>query len=111
MSASDAINLEIAAQMPWLTAEPGSIWEITGTYTGSRGTFTDCLAMVWPHDITEGHVLFSFISPALASVVKDVIPPNQISRARRLVLVHANEPRTAYYVDDQDLIDRAEGKP
>lgn len=101
----DAINLEIAARMPWLTAEPGSIWEITGTYLGGVGTFTDCLAMVWPYDITDGHVLFSFISPALSSVSKDVIGPDQISRARRLVLVHADDPRTAYYVDDQDLID------
>ncbi|MFC4373308.1 hypothetical protein ACFO5K_04265 [Nocardia halotolerans] len=87
---------------PWNSPEPGSIWEITGTYTDG-GTFTDCLAMVWPYDITEGHVLFSHIAPALASVTKDIISPDMITRARRLVLVHADNPRTAYYLDDQDL--------
>ena len=92
---------------PWHSAESGSIWEITGTYTDG-GTFTDCLAMVWPYDITDGHVLFSHIAPALTSVTKDLISPDMITRARRLVLVHAHTPRTAYYVDDQDLIDHAE---
>lgn len=102
---ADAINFEIAARMPWIYAEPGSIWEITGTYPGG-GTFTQCLAMVCPLEMTDGHRVFMLIAPSIADGMP--IPPDRISHATRLILVHADQPRTAYFAVDQDLIDRAE---
>lgn len=106
----EAVNLELATRMPWLVAEPESIWEITGTYRTGKGSFEECLAMVLPYEMTGGHRLFTLIHPGVASTDPEdfdrLIAPDQISRARRLVLVHAGEPRTAYYSDEQDLVDR-----
>lgn len=101
---AEAINLEIAARMPWIYAESGSIWAITGTFPDGKGTFTDCLAMVCPPQMTDGHRVFMFAAPSIADGTP--IPPDRISHARRLVLVHADDPRTAYFAVDQDLIDR-----
>ncbi|MEU2043621.1 hypothetical protein [Nocardia niwae] len=105
-----AVNLEVVARMPWLLAEEESIWLITGTYGHDLGSFTNCLAMVAPFDTTDGHRLFTLIHPNLQPCPgspMQYIAPNQISHARRMVLVYADDPRTAYRVDDQDLLDRA----
>ncbi|WP_280320066.1 hypothetical protein [Nocardia wallacei] len=100
----EAINLELAARMPWLYAESESIWAITGTHHNGRDTFTNCLAMVMPFYATDGHRLFVLIQPQLND--QRPIPPDRITHARRLILVHADEPRTAYFADEQDLVDR-----
>ncbi|WP_405137454.1 hypothetical protein [Nocardia sp. NBC_01388] len=109
---SEAVNLELAVRMPWLVAEPESIWVITGTYRSGKDRFTDCLAMVLPLEITDGHRLFQLIHPAIVDTdpanPDRLIAPNRITHGRRLVLVHAEEPRTAYWADEQDLIDRGE---
>lgn len=102
---TEAINLELASRMPWLYAEPESIWEITGSYVNGQDTFTGCLAMVLPFDTTDGHRLFALIHPNLQSTsYTELIPPDRITHARRLVLVHADEPQTAYFEDEQDLV-------
>lgn len=88
---------------PWLDAEPESIWEISGSTPGGD-TFTACLAMVAPFTMTAGVRLFILIGPALHG--SPPIAPDRIAHARRLVLVHADEPRTAYFEDEQDLADR-----
>lgn len=107
---SEPFNVELAARMPWLLAEPESIWVITGIYTRSGGTFADCLAMVLPFEHTAGARFFVLIHPSLHESLDSpdrLIAPNQITRARRLILVEGDDPRTAYYEDDQDFIDRA----
>lgn len=101
---TEAVNLELAARMPWLTAEPESIWEITGTYANGRDTFSQCLAMVMPFYITDGARAFVLIHPGVRS--DELIPPDRITHAKRLMLVPADEPRRAYFADEQDFITR-----
>lgn len=87
---------------PWLTAEPQSFWDISGQYPYGR-SFTHCLAMVLPHDVTDGHRLFELLPPAGFGLGSH-ISPNWITHARRLVLVEASEPRVTYFEDEQDLL-------
>lgn len=58
---------------PWMNAEEWSIWEVSGTYGGSHGTFTQCLAVALPHYATGGHVLFKMIG-----TLDDIITPEDI---------------------------------
>ncbi|MGW4774203.1 hypothetical protein ACWEO2_39945 [Nocardia sp. NPDC004278] len=105
-----AVNLEIVSRMPWLLAEEESIWSITGSYGGDNGAFKDCLAMVLPFGTTDGHRLFVLIHPnqhTNPTFAFRFITPDRISRARRLVLVDADDPKTAHFADEQDLVDRA----
>ncbi|WP_194838611.1 hypothetical protein [Nocardia sp. XZ_19_369] len=109
----EAVNLEIVARMPWL-AEPESMWSITGTYGRGAGTFHDCLAMVAPFDTTDGHRAFVLIHPdehADPDCPGRLIAPNQISHARRLLLVDADDPRTAHFADEQHLLDHTRDRP
>lgn len=110
----EAVNLELAVRMPWLAAEPESIWAITGTYRDGQGTFTDCLAMVLPEWMTEGHRLFQLIHPVAVNIdptdPNRLIAPDQISRARRLLLVYADDQRTAVRALEQDLIEQEENR-
>lgn len=104
---ADAVNLEIAAAMPWLRAAEESIWEISGTYPDG-GTFENCLASVLPAYVTGGPVVFVFMGASgLISPWNAPITPDRISSACELILVDANHPREAYYVRDQPTIDRA----
>lgn len=96
----------VLARKPWLTAESESIWDITGAYRGG-GKFRNCLAMVLPFDITEGHRLFVLIHPNFHEShlsTHGMIAPEQITHARRLILVEANDPTEAYFSDEQDFI-------
>ncbi|MEV4127103.1 hypothetical protein [Nocardia sp. NPDC049707] len=88
---------------PWLAAEPESIWDITGEYPYG-GTFTNCLALVLPLHVTDGHLLFEFLPPAGGYGLGSHISPNWITHARRLILVEANNPTEAYFADEQDFI-------
>lgn len=100
----ETVKPELAMRKPWLVAEPESIWEVTGQHLNSRDTFTNCLAMALPHYVTAGERGFAFIQPQLGD--QRLIPPHCITHARRLVLVHADEPGTAYYADEQSLVGR-----
>lgn len=87
---------------PWLDPEDFSVWSASGTYPGGRGTFTDCLIVSVPRFATGGGPLFRMFPP-----LDDLIDPEWIERATRLLLVHAGDPARAYYEDDQAFIDAA----
>ncbi|WP_068059278.1 hypothetical protein [Nocardia xishanensis] len=87
---------------PWLAAEPQSIWDITGDYPYG-GTFTNCLALVLPLHVTDGHLLFELLPPAAG--FSSHISPDWITSARRLILVDAQNPTEAYFADEQDFLD------
>lgn len=95
--------LHAEAQMlmsrPWDAAESESIWEISGLYPKKGGSFKTCLAIAMPHYATGGEVLFKMIG-----AMDDLISPAWITRARLLILVHANAPETAYYTADQEYL-------
>lgn len=86
---------------PWDVAESESIWSISGEYPKGRGTFTSCLAIALPHYATGGNVVFKMVG-----ALDDLISPAWITSAKLLVLVHANDPSTAYYEADQEYINR-----
>lgn len=99
---STDLHIELAARMPWLHAQPDSMWEVTGK--SSSGTFTDCLARVLPPSITgdENMPVFEVLIYAQLGYF---VPASSITKARELLLVLADEPGTAYYVDDQPTLD------
>ncbi|MBF6358151.1 hypothetical protein IU449_27010 [Nocardia higoensis] len=99
MTEHDMLTL---ARKPWLTAECLSLWDITGNYPYG-GTFTHCLAIVLPREHTDGHLLFDLV-PSSGFGLGSYIAPDWITHARRLVLVEAQDPREAYFADEQDLL-------
>lgn len=97
---------EAAARKPWLYAEGLSWWCVTG-YIAERHTFTDCIAQVVPADITgvedgDGPALFSVY---MVGTKPHLVDADQITHARRLVFVLADDPSTAYYADEQAFLD------
>ncbi|MEV4241691.1 hypothetical protein AB0J47_41835 [Nocardia sp. NPDC049737] len=104
-----AVNVELVARMPWLVAAPESIWSISGTFGDELGSFIDCLAMVLPYDPATSAPVFVLIHPnshtSLTSPMR-YIAADKVFRATQLVLVHADEPREAYWMDEQDVVDR-----
>lgn len=100
---SNDAHTELAARMPWTVAQEGSWWEVTGART-PKWRFTDCLARALPTAIT------GVDEPAFEVMVYGdpyVVPASAISHATELILVHAQDPRQAYYVRDQESVDRA----
>jgi hypothetical protein len=98
----EALAQEMTARRPWTKAEGESIWNINGCTPGPRGTaFTDCLAVVLPEYVTGGPVLFKMIG-----ALDDLISPDWITSAKELMLVHVDDTRSAYYSDDQKIIDQ-----
>ncbi len=100
---SGDLHTELAARMPWLHAQPDSMWEVTGRQS-SGGQFTDCLARVLPPSITGTDV------PVFEVLIYGggyCVSASAITRARELLLVEASDPRTAYYVRDQATLDGA----
>lgn len=97
-------NTEIVAAAPWLTAAPDSMWEVDGTYGNDQGTFIRCLARVLPETITGSEEPFFEV---LIYGRSNVVPASAITRATELLLVYANNPREAYYLGDQDTVDRS----
>lgn len=94
---------EIAARMPWTVAPPESWWSVSGQ-VNPRHTFTDCLARVLPPHVTGTD------APVFEVLVYGdplIVPASSITRAQELLLVHADAPRAAYYVRDQDTINAA----
>jgi hypothetical protein len=99
-----ALTLDLRATKPWHFAEPDSIWEITGTYPNGRDTFTSCLARVLPSTVTGTDApLFEL----LVYGERSTVCASDITAARELLLVHASEPLTTYYVRDQPILDEA----
>lgn len=78
--AQEVIALHLKAH-PWLNAEPGTIWSITGA-VGEHHTFRDCLAIVLPASVTGGSTLFAMLPP-----LDYVVPPGQIAHAIEYRLV------------------------
>jgi hypothetical protein len=99
---SDLLHAEAQMIMarPWDKAESESIWEINGVFPKKSGSFENCLAIALPHYATGGEVLFKMIG-----ALNDLISPSWITSAKLLVLVHADDPTTAYYADDQEYIE------
>ena len=98
---------EAAMRKPWLYAEGESWWTATG-YFGPNHEFTDCIAQVVPPSITgvddgDGPALFSV---TMLGGKTYLVSADQITHARRLVFVLADEPATAYYTDEQEFITR-----
>lgn len=100
---SDLAHAEAQMLMarPWDAAESESIWVISGLYPRA-GAFENCVAIALPHYATGGEVLFKMIG-----ALDDLISPAWITSAKLLVLVHADDPRTAFYSADQEYIDKA----
>lgn len=88
---------------PWESAEPESLWEITGAYPGVRGTFTACLAITLPQHVTGSQrPLFVFIG-ALAE--NEPVIPAWITHARPLLLVHRDKPGEPYWEEDREWME------
>lgn len=96
---------ELARQKPWLVAEGESWWLITGHYKDG-GTFTNCFAEVVPKWALDEDGLPVF-QMTIWGGETHLVSADQISHARRLLLVLADDPLTAYHDDEQDYIDAA----
>ncbi|MCD4535666.1 hypothetical protein LRP67_16355 [Nocardioides sp. cx-169] len=98
---STELHIELAARMPWLSAEPDSMWVASGK--SPHGSFTDCLVRALPPMVTgsETPVFEVLIYAQLGYCV----PASSVTTAKELLLVMADDPRTAYYVDDQPTLD------
>ncbi|GAA0897872.1 hypothetical protein [Pseudonocardia zijingensis] len=97
------VEQQMLMARPWEAAEPESLWEITGEYPGGKHSFTECLAITLPEHVTGSErPLFVFVG-ALATT-NEPVDPAWITHARPLLLVHRDEPSTAYWVDDQHWI-------
>lgn len=99
----DATTAALIRRAPWTNAQPGSMWEATGTYPGSRDRFQDCLITCVPPIITGTD------TPIFTVLVHGdegrLVPASSITTARELILVSADDPTRAYYLRDQDLLD------
>lgn len=98
-------RLESEARKPWLYAEGLSWWDVTG-FINERHTFTNCLAQVVPADITgvddgDGFALFHV---HMVGTKPHLVEADQITLAHRLVFVMADEPKQAYYLNEQDFL-------
>lgn len=113
MTATDAIRhaeQQMLMSRPWDAAEPESLWEITGEYPGEKHTFIDCLAYVLPANVSgDDGPVFVFVGALALTGSKPVIPA-WITHARPLLIVHRDEPTTAYYQEDQEWIKMAEAR-
>lgn len=107
----DAVLRHAQQQMlmsrPWDTAEPDSIWEITGEYPATKHSFTGCLAVVLPGYVHDSdRPLFEFVG-ALAAVNRPV-DAAWITHAVPLLLVHRTDPGTTYWQGDAVWLRRTE---
>lgn len=96
---------EIAARMPWLSAEPESWWVVSGS-EGPKDSFTTCLARVLPQEISASS---DPIFEVLIYGGSHYVSAASITAAKELMFVYTEDPVTAYYSDDQPILDRAHG--
>lgn len=105
------LHTELAARMPWTVAEGGSWWVINAENGWDRNwkpvktTFTHCIARAIPESITgvEGSPLFE----VFGYVATHFVTAAEITHARELIFVRADDPFKAHATDDQPLIDDA----
>ena len=90
---------EMIMRRPWTVAEGESVWSISGLYPKAAGAFEDCLAVALPGSMTDGHVLFKMIGG-----LDDIVSPDWITSAQPLLLVHRDDPATAYFPEDQEYL-------
>ncbi len=101
------INHRMAMARPWDAAENGSIWGITGaTPDGHLFAHAPAVCLVEPtdHEGDPGPRAFCLI-PGFSE--RACIHPSSISSARPLLLVHRDDPTTAYEETDQAWITEA----
>lgn len=105
---ADALDLEMAATMPWTVAEGGSLWIASGTHHDG-GTFEGCLLRCVPEELhgQPGMRLFEALVYGVTHGLGFLVPPDRITSAREVFLVHADDPLTAVEPDDQDTVDYA----
>lgn len=105
---TDAFDLEMAATMPWTVAEGGTLWIASGK-TGNGHGFQDCLLRCVPEELhgCPGMVLFEALGYRSTHGLGFLVGPADITRAREVLLVWADDPLTAVEPHDQDTIDRA----
>jgi hypothetical protein len=117
-----AMNLEAMARRPWLMPERWSIWSASGVYPDG-GRFHDLVVLAVP---SEDRIVFWPLVPHLMGPfygqdrragMSEPLDPAQVRHARRLLLVHADDPRRAYLAgellieqDLQGLIDQEAGR-
>lgn len=70
---------------PWHQAQPQTIWKITGRVSDSH-SFSQCAAIVLPHSVTAGEVLFAMLPP-----LEYVVTPDQITHAIEFATVPASQ--------------------
>jgi hypothetical protein len=100
------LTTELAARQPWLYAEGESWWVVTGQVS-NRHSVTDCIAQVVPSFVTgvddgDGPALFKVHAWGGEPLLVDA---TKITRAKRLVFVLADEPRSAFYDDEQAFLE------
>lgn len=100
----DALGLELAARMPWTVAEGGTLWIATGMHNNRGDTFRDCLVRCVPSDIHGGKG--PFFEALLYGEVK-LVHAADITRAREVLLVWADDPLRTVDPDDQPTVDYA----
>lgn len=97
---------EEAARKPWLYAEGESWWVVTGQVS-ERHTFSGCIARVVPEWVSGvpdgGEALFELLG--FVSLTPTLVGGGQITHAKRLVFVMADEPQTTYYTDEQVFLE------
>lgn len=94
----DVVTLELHIRMPWLVADLGSWWVVTGRAGGYE--FVDTVARCV--HVRGGTRWFS----AGGSVVRG----SDITAGREVVLVWADDPLTAVDPTDQGVVDAALGE-
>lgn len=111
-----AMNYEIVSHMPWLVAEPHTMWSASGrTLDGNRFVNELAIVMPWQRDDDE-HPVFALFSPGEHAwsyptdhwnnwLGGQLIPADRIDRAERLTLVMADNPTEAYFLAEQNIID------
>lgn len=105
---------ELRHDQPWLFAKgAGSIWTVTGRHGDVE--FKDCLASLLPWDEDRLNwglpVSLAALDVPLFQVLLDappiIVPATAITRAKELLLVHADAPFTVHPHWHQSVMDEA----
>lgn len=103
----DEVGLELAARAPWTVAEGGTLWIATGRRRNGD-TFDRCLLRCVPEWIHGAEAaVFETLLFGGAGGETDLVTPGEITTAREVFLVYANDPLTAVDPDDQPTVDHA----
>lgn len=107
---SDVLQETVALQLkrePWLVPDVGSWWTVTSQTDGGTGgiggdrlyktTLIDCICQVM--DYGDGPIFEMF------GLGTTIVVPTSVVFARRLMFVMHDDPGTALYVAEQDVVD------